>query len=168
MLHWSHDSYTYIKHMLYMLQAREERRFRKHWTATKTKHGARYHFIAKRLVYYSKLLPVCCGTIYRSGIIWILAPRFEPLQESPVSSEASPEQTETQTNSSLITKSLESESKSDRTFSDSGQSQTYLEVTQVRQVSSVSPSSGDTQTSQSYQSRDSRQRNIRVPSVSPV
>ena len=99
--------------------------------------------------------------------IWlfsILAPRFEPLQESPVSSEASPEQTETQTNSSLISKSLESESKS--TFSDSGQSQTYLEVTQVRQVS-TSPSSGETQTS-SYQSRDSRQRKTRVASVSPV
>ena len=94
----------------------------------------------------------------------ISAPRFEPLQESPVSSEASPEQTETQTNSSLISKSLESESKS--TFSDSGQSQTYLEVTQVRQVS-TSPSSGETQTS-SYQSRDSRQRKTRVASVSPV
>ena len=97
-------------------------------------------------------------------LISILAPRFEPLQESPVSSEASPEQTETQTNSSLISKSLESET---QTFSDSGQSQTYLEVTQARQVS-TSPSSGDTQTSQSYQSRDSGQRQIRVASVSPV
>lgn len=90
------------------------------------------------------------------------APRFEPLQESPVSSEASPEQTETQTTSSLISKSLESES--NRTFSDSGQN--YLEVTQVRQVSN-SPSSGETQTS-SYQSRDSQQRQTRVASVSPV